>query len=99
MVDNLVQKYREVEDGEALDQRERNPGQGRTELDEAPGGEAENRELARRDEQVGRDPAGGAAADVAVWRPLPAAPAPASGEAPSVRASFWNSCSVAMLLS
>ena len=52
MVDNLVQKYREVEDGESLDQYQRNPEERMLEADERDGRQPENRKLARGDEQV-----------------------------------------------
>jgi len=47
-----VQQHREIEDGEPLDERERDPDQRLLETDESPRREAEDRELADADREV-----------------------------------------------
>ena len=51
---HLVQKHREVEDGEALNEGERNLDQWILEVDERPGGERKKTELPGRDDEVAR---------------------------------------------
>jgi len=52
VVHHLVEQHREVEDREALDERQRDPDRGVVETDETPGAEAQQGELPGRDEQV-----------------------------------------------
>ena len=52
MVDDLVQQHGEVEDGEALDERERNPDERIRDGDQSPRRQRQHRELPRRDQQM-----------------------------------------------
>ena len=54
VVHDLVQQHREVEDGEPLDEHERDPDQRVRDRDKSPGGQREDRELPRRDQAVAR---------------------------------------------
>ena len=49
---DLVQEDREIEDGESLHDREGDPDERVLEMDESPGRQPENRELAERDQQM-----------------------------------------------
>ena len=52
VVQHLVQEHREVEDREALNEREGNPDERVIETDEAPGRQSQYRELPGRDDEV-----------------------------------------------
>src|SRR4051812_14560449 len=49
---DLMQKYREVENRESLNQRQRYPDQGIFESDQSPRRESQHRELSSRDDEV-----------------------------------------------
>ena len=54
VVHDFVQEHGEIEHGEALHQRQRHPYERARDRDQPPGGQREDRELARRNQQVAR---------------------------------------------